>query len=104
VGGRLRRWQEIAALCADVHRLVPFSGLIKSLVDVLRADLPVSELNDKQWDFWIRSLRIQVKEGTARSMARVTYNRSREFVRWLVEKSKVPPLNGLEGSAAKLIQ
>jgi hypothetical protein len=47
----------------ESYRVVP--PKIRRLVDVLGADLPARDLNDKQWDFWIRSLRIQVKEGIA---------------------------------------
>jgi hypothetical protein len=91
-----------ARMNPESFRVVP--PKIKRLVDVLGADLPVEQLNDKQWDFWTRSLRIQVKEGTALSMARVTYNRSKEFVRWLIEKNKVKPWKGLEASAASVLK
>ena len=67
-------------------------------------DLSTSRLDASRWDLWLRTLRMEVREGSLkRNTARVTYSRAREFLRWLIANGKTQPIDGLELSAEKAL-
>ena len=76
---------------------------IERFLDVI-GDLPTIQLDASRWDLWVRTLRMEVREGSLkRTTARVTYSRAREFLRWLIANGKTRPIDGLEISSEKAL-
>lgn len=77
---------------------------VKHFTEFVGSDFQVSDLDSKLWSLWIRHLKVLISEGKlAKNTAAVTYSRVREFVRFLVENSKVESFEGLEAPASKAL-
>lgn len=78
---------------SKIQRFVGFVG-----------DIGCDGITDVVWGRWKKFLRAAIRKGDLqRTTAHVTLNRSREFVRWLVESKLTAPLASLDGSAAKML-
>jgi len=76
---------------------------IERFLDVI-GDLSTIQLDASRWDLWVRTLRMEVREGSLkRSTARVTYSRAREFVRWLIDHGKTERFPELEASGEQAL-
>ncbi len=72
--------------------------------DFVGAQTPVADLTGKLWGLWLRHLKLCVSEAKlARNTARVTYTRSRQFFRWLVDKGLVAAIDGLARSGESIL-
>lgn len=69
-------------MSAASFRVVP--SKIERFVDHLGDDLPCANVNQSRWDRWMAWIENEVKEQRlASGTARITWQRAREFVRWL---------------------
>lgn len=72
---------------------------VRPFAEYVGASASTETIDGRLWGLWVRHLKMQVAEGkVARNSARVSYGRSREFVRWLQDNQKVKPIEGLEVS------
>jgi len=101
VGGAAEIWLTITRhrMNPESYRVVP--SKIERFVTFIGKDTPTSAINDVVWKKWIKWLR--VRSGLAGPTARVTYNRSKELVRWLVAEGLTPEFSQLRKSAARAI-
>jgi DNA invertase Pin-like site-specific DNA recombinase len=99
VGAAADAWLRVArrSMAKKSFRVVP--SKIKRFVTFVGGDLPTADINRAKWQKWGRWLRRQVATAQlARSTARVTYSRAREFVRWLIANERTAQFTGLEVS------
>lgn len=71
---------------------------------MLRLAVVGDHIDADQWELWVRTLKLEVREGNlSRLTARVALGRSREFVGRLVELGKVANVPGLKLSGEKAL-
>lgn len=84
------------------YRVVP--SKVRRFLDVVGGDTPTAKLDAKKWAGWVAWLKRAVEaEQLEPATARVSYARSREFVRWVVEKGGCAEFPALKVSAAKAL-
>lgn len=89
-------------LSAQSFRMIP--AKIRRFSEFIGVELSVGEFSRSHWALWVRSLRLQVKDGSlAHNTARVTYSRTREFVRWMIANKLTPEIAELEISGEKAL-
>jgi hypothetical protein len=82
-------------------RVVP--SKVRRFVEFVGADTDTKDIGPTSWRVFVRWLRAEVTEKKLdESTARVTHNRVREFLRWLIARDATPTFD-LGGSAVKAI-
>ena len=88
-----------ANLAKASFRVVP--SKVRRFVGFVGADTATKEVGLQHWRLFVRWLRAEVSEKKLDdSTARVTHNRVREFLRWLIEQGATPAFD-FGGSAAE---
>lgn len=103
LGEASKVWLAIARnnMAKSSYRVVP--AKINRFVEFMGSDLHCSMVNKSRWDKWTDSLLDAVGKGEQEAAtARIIWGRSRELVRWLVNKEIIKPIVGLEQSALQL--
>ena len=83
-------------------RVIP--AKVRRFVDYIGADLDCNKVGAEHWKLFVRWLQAEVAEAKLEvTTARITFNRVREFVKWLVEQKATPAFD-ISGSAKKALQ
>lgn len=93
-------WLKIARrnMAKQSFRVVP--AKVRRFVKFIGPTLAPTEVGPNCWLEWVGWLQAEVAAGRmARATARITYSRSREFVRWLIEKCALADIAELKVSA-----
>ena len=86
----------------DSFRVVP--SKVRRIVEFLGEDLPTKNVNGVRWRKWTAWVRGEIEGGRlAAGTARVVWSRSREFVRWLIDRGACPPIDDLDMSSLKAL-
>jgi DNA invertase Pin-like site-specific DNA recombinase len=92
-----------ARLSAESFKTIP--AHIGRFVEFIGPETSAGDISTKIWNLWLRHLKLVVaEEQMAKNTARVGYSRSREFVRWLIEKGVVDSIDGLERSGESVLR
>lgn len=98
-------WLAIAksSMAKDSYRVVP--SKIHRFVEVLGPKLKVSEITERRWNRWAKSLQVAIDDGSLKpSTARVSYSRAREMVRWFIELDEATSFPSLKKSARAALE
>lgn len=104
IGDAAEVWLRIAKrrMSPESFRVVP--SKVRRFVEVVGPGTLCQDIDKKAWDRFVRSLKRLVKRGDlAQNTARVSYSRSREFVRWLISEGIVQEWSGLWKSSARVL-
>lgn len=83
-------------------RVVP--AKLRKFASFVGNDTPTNKIGLQHWRLFIRLLRIEVREKKIQlSTARVTHNRAREFIRWLIQLGEISEFD-YSGSAAAAVK
>lgn len=75
---------------------------IQRFVEFLGADQVVAEISERHWDLWVRHLKIEVAERRfSLTTTRITHQRSREFLKFLVDNKRIEHFASLDISGAR---
>lgn len=86
----------------DSFRMIP--SKVRKFCDAVGPARSVASLDRLAWTKWTRWIREQVATGVLKhTTARLTYQRSREFVYWLIERGAVESWAGLDTSGEKVL-
>lgn len=88
-----------AEMAKASYRVVP--AKVERFLHVV-GEVQTDRLDAKTWGLWVRSLKMDVREGKLRfQTARIAYSRSREFLRSLINHGMLSTFPVLDESAEK---